>query len=261
MLYELEKTLLQLRELKPLILCLTNHVTMDFMANSLLSLGAAPIMSEEERELEELIHICQAININIGTLDEAFIRRTELTIRFAKQAHKPIVLDPVGAGATKIRTTTARLLLESADIIRGNASEIMALDDLSAQTLGVESTRPVSHATESAIRLAKQYQCTVVVSGEIDFVTDGEQNIHLAYGSRLMPLVTGMGCTLTAVIAAFRATTPLAFKAAHLATAYFGLCGALAEQKSSYPGSFRTSFIDELYRANITDMREMPHVV
>ena len=261
MLYDLEKTLIQLRQLKPLVLCLTNHVTMDIMANSLLSLGAAPIMTQDIRELDELVQMSHAININIGTLDDAFIARAIKTAHLAQQYNKPIILDPVGAGATQIRTTSAHALIPTAKIIKGNASEIMALVDNANKTLGVESSHQVSDATASATMLAKRHQCTVVVSGEKDFLTNGSQEAQLAFGSSLMPLVTGMGCTLTAVIAAFRGIIPDSFKAARLATAYFGLCGSLAAQKTTTPGSFRTFFIDELYRANFAAMREIPHAV
>ena len=247
MLNDLEKALLQLRQLKPLVLCLTNQVTMDFMANCLLSLGAAPIMSQDERELEELVRISHAVNINMGTLDRAFMERANTTTHLAQKYKKPIILDPVGAGATHVRTASSRALMDCSDIIRGNASEIMALLDNANTTLGVESTHQVSDAAQSAIQLAKNHQCVVVVSGEHDFMTDGQQETHLNYGSSLMPLVTGMGCSLTAIIAAFRAVVPHSFTAARLATAYFTLCGSLAARKTDKPGSFRTSFIDELY--------------
>lgn len=261
MLHDLENALIKLRQTKPLILCLTNHVTMDFMANCLLSIGAAPIMSEDGRELDELVRICHAVNINIGTLDRDFVERANTTVQFAKEYHKPFILDPVGAGATHVRTAASRTLLSSADIIRGNASEIMAVIAGTHQTLGVEATHQVSDAELSAIQLAKANHCIVVVSGEKDFVSDGQRKECLHFGSSLMPLVTGMGCTLTAVIAAFAAVIPDKFKAAYLATAYFGLCGSIAAQKTDKPGSFRTLFIDELFSANVAAMRNIPYAI
>ncbi len=257
MLPSLEKALTQLRQLKPLVLCLTNQVTMDFMANCLLSLGAAPIMTQDARELNELMQICHALNLNIGTLDMEFIERASTAIHLAQTYHKPIILDPVGAGATQIRTASSRSLLVSAHIIRGNASEIMAIVDNVNKTLGVESTHQVSDAALSATLLAKRHQCTVVVSGEQDFVTDGQRDDLLLFGSPLMPLVTGMGCALTAVIAAFKAVIPDPYEAARLATAYFGLCGHLAARKTDKPGSFRTHFIDELYNAHFAEMQDV----
>ncbi len=261
MMHDLQNALTQLRKTKPLILCLTNLVTMDFMANGLLSLGAAPIMSQDERELEALVRMSHAVYLNIGTLDADFIKRANLAVELATSHHKPIILDPVGAGATPIRTTSARSLMMSADIIRGNASEIMALLDDNNQTLGVESSHPVSDAKHHAILLARRHDCTLVISGAIDFITNGSQETQLGFGSALMPFVTGMGCTLTAVMAAFRAILPNAYEAAHLATAYYGLCGHLAAQKTNQPGSFRTFFIDELYKADFDSMRSIPHAI
>lgn len=261
MLVDLEKALKQLRQTKPLVLCLTNHVTMDFMANALLSLGAAPIMTQDGRELEELIQICHAINLNIGTLDKDFLERAMTAAKFAKKYAKPVILDPVGAGATHIRTVSSRALMSSADIIRGNASEIMALVDNINETLGVEAAHQVSDAKSSATALAIKHQCAVVVSGEQDFVTDGQKETFLMFGSSLMPLVTGMGCTLTAVIAAFKAVIADKYEAARLATAYYTLCGSLAAQKADKPGAFRTMFIDELYGANFNAMKDIPHAI
>ena len=151
--------------------------------------------------------------------------------------------------------------MEHADIVRGNASEIMALLDNINKPLGVESTHHVADAAQSAAILASNHQCIVVVSGEHDIVTDGQKNERLTFGSSLMPLVTGMGCTLTAVIAAFRAVVPSPYEAATLATAYFSLCGSMAAKKTDKPGSFRTLFIDELYAADFAKMREIPHAV
>lgn len=261
MLYDIEQALIALRKKKPLILCLTNHVTMDFMANCLLSIGAAPIMSEDQRELDELVLMSHAISINMGTLDHVFIERATTAAQLATQHQKPVILDPVGAGATHLRTVSSRSLLVTCDIVRGNASEIMALTEDVNETLGVESTHSVSHVTHSATALAKNHHCTVVVSGEQDFITDGQQENYLTVGSPLMPLVTGMGCTLTAVIAAFRAVVSDAYTAAYLATAYFGLCGGLAASKTDKPGSFRTGFIDELYATDMVSIRNMFHAV
>lgn len=255
MLHDLEKAVTQLQFKKPLVLCLTNHVTMDFMANCLLSLGAAPIMTQDIRELDELVSICHAVNVNIGTLDMSFMERAHAAVSLAQRYNKPIVLDPVGAGATQIRTTSSRELMKSAAIIRGNASEILALGDNIHKTLGVESTHQVSDAISSARALASNLECTIVVSGEEDFITNGNHEKHLTFGSSLMPLVTGMGCALTAVIAAFQAITTDSYQAACFGTAYFSLCGSLAETKATTPGSFRSLFLDELYRADFVDMR------
>ena len=247
MINAIQSNLALLRQTKPLILCLTNYVTMDFMANSLLAIGALPLMSYCDDELEELIQISHAVMINIGTLDASFIERCVKAANIAEAHGKPIVLDPVGSGASKIRTNTSRSLMSYATIIRGNASEITSLIDENIKTQGVESLLPTEQAKQAANQLARTLNCTIVVSGEEDFITDGQQHSSLHDGSAMMPLITGMGCTLTAVIAAFQAVIPDSYTAATLATAYFGLCGRLTEQKATAPGTFRSVFIDELY--------------
>lgn len=254
MIHELQSTLTQLRQTKPIVLCLTNYVTMDFMANSLLALGAAPIMSCDDSEFSDLIQICHSIYINIGTLDTAFMSRCFKAVSIAKRYNKPIILDPVGSGASQLRTQNACELMPSANLIRGNASEIMSLINHDNKTAGVESNHSTHDAKSSAQEVSSLHHCTVIVSGKEDFITDGKQHTTLSFGSPMMPLVTGMGCTLTAVIAAFRSVIQDSFNAATFATAYFGLCGNLAEAKASQPGSFRTAFINELYAADFVSM-------
>lgn len=237
-----------LQQKRPLILCLTNYVTVEFVANSLLAIRASPIMSEELEELEKLIQISHALSINIGTLTQEFITKAKFACAIAKKYNKPIILDPVGAGASNIRTQAANDLLPFADIVRGNASEILAIFDSSNHALGVDSAHQVTEAMQIAKFLALKNNCVVVVSGEQDFITDGKQEQILHFGADLMPLVTGMGCSLTAIITAFRAVIPDSFEAAKLATAYFGLSGQVTEKFCKAPGTFKSSFIDHLYQ-------------
>lgn len=255
MLAQCEADLVHLRKQTPLILNLTNVVTMDFMANAQLALGASPLMSVADEELDELISISQALHINLGTLDTAFIKRCHAAVQFAKKYQKPIVLDPVGAGASKLRTNTALALLPYCTVVRGNASEILSLANLAHATKGVDSTHHTNDAIEAATQLAKKNRNTVIISGEIDYVTNGTDAMSLPYGSPLMPLVVGMGCTLTAVIAAFVATQANVFQSAVSATLYFGLCGTHTATQCQAPGSFRTHFIDNLYQADFNTLR------
>lgn len=250
-----------LRERKPVILNLTNVVTMDFMANCLLALGAAPIMSVFQSEMEELVALCSAININIGTLDQSFIERTEAILALAQKYHKPIVFDPVGAGATQIRTAISQKLLPHAAIIRGNASEIIALGGAVSRTKGVESVHSTDDAKQVALDLALQYKSTVMVSGPVDFITDGgARQLQVPYGTSLMSLVTGMGCALTAVIAAFRAVNDDSFEAGTIAAHYFAICGEQAAKNTPHPGTFRMHFIDRLHAADYKSIRAMHEV-
>ncbi len=247
MIEQIKSSLFLLREKKPLVLCLTNYVTMDLMANSLLALGAAPLMCESIDEIEELVNISNALYINIGTLNQVFIERTLFAAQVANSLNKPVILDPVGAGASTLRTSAALRLLPLANIVRGNASEIISLSGANSSTKGVESMHLVEKAMNIGSSLAKDLKKIIVITGPEDYVTDGTQSQTLPFGSSLMPLITGMGCTLTAVISAFASTNPNYFQAAVYATAYFGLCGQLAQQHSQVPGFFRQTFINNLF--------------
>lgn len=247
MIPHIQSTLTQLKQIKPLVLCLTNYVTMDFIANSLLALGAAPLMSESREEIEELVTISQAVFINIGTLNDVFMERALLAAQIAKNLDKPVILDPVGSGASKLRTAAAMELLPLANIIRGNASEIISLTGAQSTTKGVETSDPVLRAISSANLLAQNHHKIIVISGPVDFVTDGTQDQTLTFGSNLMPLITGMGCAMTAVLSAFVACNPDQFQAAVQATAYFGLCGQQTHRQAKAPAAFRQAFIDNLF--------------
>lgn len=238
----------RIKQTKPLVLCLTNYVTIDFVANSLLALGAAPLMSESIEEIEELIAISQSLYINIGTLDAAFLERALYAADIAKSQSKPIILDPVGAGASRLRTTAASKLLPFSDIIRGNASEIIALSGTPAITKGVETSHSVDCAKEQAGNLARALNKLVIISGPVDYVTNGFHQQDLPFGSSLMPYVTGMGCAMTAVLSAFATLTTDPFSALADATAYYGLCGQAAEQMTQTPGTFKQIFTDTLFK-------------
>ncbi len=252
---DLMNDLSTLRAQKPVILNLTNFVTMEFMANGLLSLGAAPIMSCAQEETEELLRIASALNINIGTLTPEFIDHAMQAAEIAKRLEKPVILDPVGAGASAIRTDAARKLAPLSDVVKGNASEIIALAGGVQKTKGVESDHSTDQAEDSANILATEIQGVVLVSGEIDYVTDGSRNQEISGGDAMMGLVTGMGCTFGAVTAAFCAIQPdYVFAAAHAAQ-YFAQCGSHAAALSDHPGQFRTAFIDALHQPQVTEKR------
>ncbi len=244
----LETELMKLRQQKPLVLCLTNYVTMDFTANCLLSIGAAPIMSECLTEISELLQISNALYLNLGTLNPKFLERAQYAVECAQASHKPVILDPVGAGASNTRTQAARHFLPYAAIVRGNASEIMALTEDNSGTAGVESIHQVSDAQQTADNLARQYQNIIVISGAEDYITDGSQNILQTDGHPLMSRITGMGCSLTAVIAAFCTQNSAYFNATHNAVTFFNQAGSKAALKTSAPGTFKAMFIDELYQ-------------
>lgn len=239
----------KIKQDRPLVLNITNDVTMDFIANGLLSLGASPVMSQAEQDVDDLIKFSQSIVINLGTLNEKFIELCEHTCRVANTLKKPIILDPVGAGATKYRTDAAAKLLDQYHIaiIRGNASEIMALSAASCVTKGVDSTAASDEAVENAKALSKKYNAAVVISGKTDFIIDADKLNQLDYGSALMPMITGTGCLLSSVVGAFHAAEQDRFLAASAACAFYGVSGEIAAKIAKGPGSFKPAFLDALY--------------
>ena len=238
----------QLQQAKPLVLNLTNYVTQDFMANILLALGCAPIMSESSEELVELTTIAHSLNLNIGTLNAEFTHRATDAGKLMQQQNKCVVLDPVGAGATRSRTRLAQELLPLANIIRGNASEIMALNSSSFSSYGVESSIESLSAMLSAQNIVKQTQKTIVVSGKIDLIYAPHANYQNKFGIELMTKVTGMGCCLSAVIAGFAAVCKDYALASYLAVVYYTLCAEQAARDEAAPASFKVRFIDCIYR-------------
>lgn len=254
---ELQTCLAALRQKQPVICCLTNSVTTDFVCNALLSVHAAPIVSQAPEEIAELLQHCQALYINIGTLDRHFIALTEQALAAAGQQGVPVILDPVGSGATTLRTGFARRLLDHVDIVRGNASEVLSLQQNLARSAGVESLDSVCAAKTAARTLAQRHQLCVAVSGAEDFITDGQRAVSNPWGSALMRRVTGMGCSLTAVIAAFAAVEADAFNAARLAIRYYTLCAQWAAQQTASPASFKVRFLDTLGTAPFAQLEEL----
>lgn len=238
-----------IRQKRPLVLNITNDVTMDFIANGVLSVGASPIMSQAEQEMEDLINISDSVVINLGTLNEKFIQLCERTCELANKFNKPIVLDPVGAGASRYRTDTNMTFIRqyNISIIRGNASEILALSGEIAATKGVDSSAESQAVIENAKCVSKQFSSVVLVSGQTDVVVQGDQVETFERGSALMPMITGSGCLLSAVVAAFHAVENNRFKAAAAAALFYGVCGEVAALTASGPASFKTAFLDTLH--------------
>jgi len=234
------------RSQKPLVVNITNYVVMNNTANALLAIGASPIMAHSREEMAEMMSFSGALVINIGTLDSVWIPRMVAAVGHANHHNKMVVLDPVGCGASALRTQTSRQIAEAANklIIRGNASEIIALAGEQGSSKGVDAMDSSDAAVGAAQYLAKTYQCNVVVSGETDFIITADRQIKLNNGHAMMPLVTGMGCSLSALTGAFAAVgeeTGLA------ATAVFGVAGEIAAEQSKGPGSLQLNVLDALY--------------
>lgn len=244
----LERDLSLIREKSPLIHNITNYVVMNNTANALLAIGASPVMAHSTDEVAEMTDIASALVINIGTLDAQWVDAMLIAGRKALTKQIPIVFDPVGAGATTYRTMVSRKIIEECkpSIIRGNASEIIALYNAGVQTKGVDTTESSESALNPAKILARQTNAIVVVSGETDYITNGEDVKTVENGSLLMARVTGMGCTATAVVAAFAAVNDNMMDAATHAMATMGIAGEIATSRSHGNGSLQVNFLDEL---------------
>lgn len=251
----------QMRTKAPLVHNITNYVAMNIMANVLLAAGASPAMVHAREEVTEFAGLSHALSINIGTLDPAWAEAMEMAARTMVAAGRPWVLDPVGVGATRFRQEVcARLLRLRPTVIRGNASEILALSGLGGQARGVDAADPVEAAETAARNLARVTGAVVAVSGPVDFVTDGTLAYRVSNGHSLMPCVTALGCSLNGVIAAFLAEQEL-LGATVAALAYYGLAGERAAQTAAGPGSFQTAFLDALHVLTPDDLRRGARVV
>ena len=231
----------------PVVVNITNYLAMNFNANALLAIGASPIMSFYDKEMEDLVGICDALVVNIGCLDDEEIAGMHVAAAAAHRLGKPWVIDPVGVGASKARTDTAVELIThyKPTIVRCNASEIMVLHGSACKTRGVDSAEPVEAARSCAREFASAQGTVVAVSGAVDYITDGVHEAEIHKGSPLMAKVTTMGCCASAICAAFAAVLP-PFEAAVQAMDLMGTAGEAAAARSRGTGSLAVNFIDEL---------------
>ncbi len=240
----------------PLVHNITNYVVMNTSANALLALGASPVMAHAIEEVGDMAGLASALVINIGTLSEPWIASMSAAVAAAKRRGIPVVLDPVGAGATPFRTETAlRLISEGPPaILRGNASEIRALHSTEGATKGVDSRHASEDALEAARALSRSRGCVVCVSGAVDFVVDGDKTIRVMNGHPMMPRVTGLGCTASALVGAFAAVNPSPFRATAHAMAVMGIAGEMAADGAAGPGTLQVRFLDALYSLTEKDI-------
>jgi hydroxyethylthiazole kinase len=258
---DLADALEALRERPPLVQCLTNIVVAGWTANVLLAVGAAPAMVDNPHEAGDFAAIAGGVLVNLGTPYDDTAAAMHLAAAAAKLAGTPWVLDPVAAGALGWRTSLAHQLLREAGptIIRGNASEILALAGGTGGR-GVESVDTPEAAARVSMILAAQQQSVVAVSGPTDHITDGSRMVRISNGHPWLTLVTGGGCALGALMAAFAAVVPDAVVAAATATATLTVAADSAAQASRGPGSFAAALLDELALIQPADLAERARV-
>ncbi len=242
-------SLRRLRETKPLVHQITNYVVMNETANATLALGALPVMAHAREEVEEMAAIAGALVLNIGTLSPHWVEAMLLAGRVANERGTPVVLDPVGAGATTYRTETAKRILDELDVtvLRGNAGEVATLVGIDAEVRGVESIGGGGDPAALARQAARQLGLVASVTGPVDHVSDGETVIAIANGHPFMAAITGTGCISSALTGCFLAVNrdaPLA--AAAEALVAFGVAGEDAAVGAKGPGSFHVALYDAL---------------
>jgi hydroxyethylthiazole kinase len=243
------RTLARIRERKPLVHQITNYVVMNETANATLALGALPVMAHAVEEVEEMVGLAGALVLNIGTLSPPWIEAMVLAGRAANERGVPVVLDPVGTGATRYRTDTARGLLRELDVtvLRGNAGEVATLVGVEAEVRGVESIAAGGDAAGLARAAAATLGLVASVTGAVDHVSDGERTIAVANGHELLAAVSGTGCMASAITGAFVAAKPdRPLEAAAEALVAFGVAGEDAAAEARGPGTFHAGLYDAL---------------
>jgi hydroxyethylthiazole kinase len=249
-------TLERLREQKPLVHQITNYVVMNETANATLALGALPVMAHARQEVEEMVGLASALVINIGTLSPHWVDAMLAAGRAANAKRIPVVVDPVGAGATQYRTETAKRLLDKVDVtvLRGNAGEVATLVGVEAEVRGVESIAAGGDPADLAREAARTLGVIASVTGPIDHVSDGATTLAVANGHELLGTVSGTGCMSTAITGSFLAANENALAAAAEALAAFGVAGEDAAEGARGPGSFHVALYDALYNLDPTTL-------
>jgi hydroxyethylthiazole kinase len=256
-------TLRSMREHKPLVHQITNYVVMNETANATLALGALPVMAHAGEEVEEMARIASSLVLNIGTLSSHWIESMLLAGGVATARGIPVVLDPVGAGATEFRTSTSRRILDLVDVtvLRGNAGEVATLIGADAEVRGVESIAAGIDAAELARTAAQRLGVIASVTGPIDHVSDGERVLAVANGHALLATVTGTGCMSSALTGCFLAAKPgEPLEAAAEALAAFGVAAEDAADGAGGPGTFHARLYDALYALEPESLDGRTHI-
>lgn len=240
------EVLRRLGEGRPLVHHLTNYVTVNLVANATLATGALPVMANAIEEVEEMVATASALVINMGTLDGTWVEAMILAGKEANRRGIPVVLDPVGAGATRFRTETPEKLLSEISFaaVCGNAGEVSTLAGLAAEVRGVESIG--GDAREAVEKAARSLGTTVAATGEVDYVCDGERLFAVKNGHPLMGRIVGSGCASTAVVGCFAAAGDGGVETVVASLSYFGLAGEISAQGAGGPGTFEPLLLDAL---------------
>ncbi|MDP4143355.1 MAG: hydroxyethylthiazole kinase [Bacillota bacterium] len=249
------ENLTSVKEKSPLIHHITNYVTVNDCANMVLALGGSPVMADDIEEVQQMVSFAGALVINIGTLNQ---RTIESMIAAGKKANElgiPVILDPVGVGATDLRTKTADRLLKEVkmSVIRGNMSEIKILSGLNVEIKGVDSAADDTDGREIAVGLSKRLNCAVAITGAVDIIAEGDKVCLISNGDKILSKVTGTGCMSTSLIGTYAGASKDYFTAAVAGVMTMGLAGELAFKSLESEdgiGTFKVRLFDEIYKMN-----------
>lgn len=256
------------RKNSPLVHCITNYVTVNDVANTILAAGASPVMSDEPHDVQDIVSICSALNINIGTLNKRSIKAMFIAGKKAADLNRPVLLDPVGAGASALRTETALSLMKEIPftVIRGNSSELKTLAAGSGLTKGVDASSADAVREENLDKeiafvksFAEKNNCVAVMTGAIDLVADKERCFVIRNGRAEMSRITGTGCCLSGITAAFTSANKDTLEAAAAAVCAMGLAGETAwnrMQDGDGNATYRSRIIDALYNMTGSELEQ-----
>jgi hydroxyethylthiazole kinase len=249
----------RVRQQKPVVHHLTNWVTIYDCAQIVKSLGGSPVMAHAEEEVREMAQIASALVLNIGTLTVDLVEAMKLAAHSANERVIPVILDVCGAGATRLRDEKCLELLNTVmiDVIKGNASEIARLSGQNVWTRGVDSAEVGMDLVPLAMKLAREREATVVVTGKVDIITDGHRTYLVSNGHEMMTHVVGTGCMAASVIGTFAGVGPDVTFASASALACYGIAGELAARKAAGPASFKEALLDCLYALNAQTVQTM----
>ncbi|WP_394121776.1 hydroxyethylthiazole kinase [Planococcus donghaensis] len=249
----------QIRNENPLVHCITNHVVSNFQANGLLAIGASPIMGEAPEEAAELAALSQALSLNIGTLHAESLKSMLIAGESANRIGIPVVLDPVGAGASNFRKKAVREILDTVDVsvLRCNAGELAAVAGKRWQSKGVDAGEGLLDVRELAVSTARKLGLVVAVTGKTDIVTDGKSVTEIPFGDPIMASITGTGCLLSSIVAAALAVQPEdPLKTVGHVLRFYAIAGQEAAKSAVLPGDFQIAFINQLARLTDSDVKE-----
>jgi hydroxyethylthiazole kinase len=255
----LYETLEKVRKVNPLVHNITNVVVTNFTANGLLALGASPVMAYAAEEVADMAKIASALVLNIGTLNPQTVDSMIIAGKAANESNVPVILDPVGAGATRYRTETAQRIMNEVNVsvIRGNSAEVANVLGEKWEIKGVDAGASANGDIISlAVKAAQTLNCVVIITGKEDVVTDGETTYLVSNGHPIMTKVTGMGCLLTSVIGAFAGVESDLLQASVAALTSYGVAAekAAAQTAEQGPGSFQIEFLNQLSKVSTEDI-------